>query len=81
MTLESMSGPENSEPEKVWRLWREDIYGNLYRMPIDFDSQEEINEAHRRFTEKGHHQTYHVRQMDPEDVTEFIPAVDKQILW
>jgi hypothetical protein len=77
MTSEARVGSADNEPEKIWQLWREDIYGNQYRMPLKFDSQEEVSEAHTLYTEKGHHQTYSVRQMDPEDTTTFIPATDK----
>jgi hypothetical protein len=76
MTFEARIDTADTEPALVWRLWREDTNGNQYRMPLEFSSEEEIIEAHALYTEKGHHQTYSMRQMDPEDTTTFIPATD-----
>ncbi|GEM_PF-7071944 len=76
MNTETLSEPESNETELVWRLWRQDIYGNQYRMPLKLDSQEQAEDAHAEFTHKGHNQTYTLRQMDPNDETTFIAARD-----
>ncbi len=68
-----------SQPsEVVWRLWREDIYGNRFVMPTTYLTEADAATDHELYTQKGHHQTYHVMVMDPQDRTEFIPAADNR---
>jgi hypothetical protein len=68
------SGEPSKEVSKHWTLWREDIYGNQYKMPIEFDSKSEALSAQETYTAKGHHQTYFTKEMSADDDTDFISA-------
>lgn len=68
--------PPNTEAPgtMVWRLWRQDIHGNQYRMPSEFESQEAAEEVRDTYEAKGHHQHYVVKPSAPNDTLDFIPS-------
>lgn len=71
MTPEHTPSSEISN-DKQWTLWREDIYGNQFRMPIALQDEEVAVAAQALYTAKGHHQTYATRLMNADDTTDFI---------
>ena len=75
MGLEQLS--HDVEGPKQWTLWREDIYGNQYRMSLELADEADAVAAQQEYTVKGHHQTYFIKEMNPGDATNFIAADSK----
>jgi hypothetical protein len=73
-----MTSPETaSTPAEVqeWCLWRKDLYGNQWRMPFaGSEDRSAVDELCAEYTQRGHHQDYEVRPVDPADTRIFIPV-------
>lgn len=66
--------PIENPPATEWTLWRQDIHGNLYRLPATFADETTAIAAQEAYAAKGHHQTYFVKALSAGDSTEFIAA-------
>lgn len=75
MELEKQPSTEG-ETDLVWTVWRQDFYGNQFRMPFSPDDETEAEKICKEYTDKGHHQTYFSRHINPDDRSGYIPAAD-----
>jgi hypothetical protein len=74
MTEKIVEDSRHEETPMEWSLWREDIYGNQVRMPLELTDERAAFEAEAEYTARGHHQTYFAREVPVGDMTTFIPA-------
>jgi len=78
MGKESGAESEKKPSELVWRLWREDTYGNQFLIPLPEEATtEDVIEAYHVYNAKGHQQIYYVKPMKPTNKTSFVAGSER----